>query len=427
MAEGGSTYSGLEKYRETAIAFDDLIVQVGRAIALAQEGMDLHQSDFQREVARAFQEGRLRRLDITPVNAYTMPETTLYLKIGLSMRYPEGSDVPSLSAVPLNATTTNQNDIDVEASTEVRLRFVSVPQAQEPPGPAPSSLSSEEVQEIVQRDERMAPMLEELSQSTVNIDYKEDSRLWIISYLDAREARMVVLVDDRTAEVVVVIDKKLPPAEADLTPIGPPEFERIEPSTGRRGEILTVHGDNFLTLAGQTILSVDGRPIPTIRLSMKTISFKLPGWVNQGSIEIITPLGSIEKTAAFTPLPTFESFEPNRGSFDALHQRGSWFSVYGHNLCHGCTIRFATGVESKSVQILSPGQMKVEVPEDAGSGPLTLLFDEFEQSLADVFFMLPRVDQVIPRQARVGEEVSLTGNSLEGVTEVVVGDTVVSR
>ncbi len=88
MAEGGSTYSGLEKYRETAIAFDDHIVQVGRAIALAQEGMDLHQSDFQREVARAYQEGRLRRLDITPLNAYMMPETMLYLKIGLSMRSP---------------------------------------------------------------------------------------------------------------------------------------------------------------------------------------------------------------------------------------------------------------------------------------------------------------------------------------------------
>ena len=125
--------SGLEKYRETAVAFDNLIVQVGRAVAAAQENMDLSQVNFQRQVAAAVKEGKLRRLEVPPINAYTMPETTLYLKMGLSLDYSEESKGPALSAVPLNATTTNRNDIDIESATEIRLRFVSVPQSQEPP------------------------------------------------------------------------------------------------------------------------------------------------------------------------------------------------------------------------------------------------------------------------------------------------------
>ena len=48
--------SGMEKYRETAVAFDNLIVQVGRAIAAAQQNMDENQVLFQRQVAKALQE-----------------------------------------------------------------------------------------------------------------------------------------------------------------------------------------------------------------------------------------------------------------------------------------------------------------------------------------------------------------------------------
>jgi hypothetical protein len=414
--------SGMEKYRETAVAFDNLIVQVGRAIAAAQESMDLSQVNFQRQVAAAVKEGKLRRLEVPPINAYTMPETTLYLKMGLSIDYSEESKGPALSAVPLNATTTNRNDIDIESATEIRLRFVSVPQSQEPPGAAPSVLTPEQVREIVEQDERVAPLKEELEKLTPDVDYKEDSRLWIIVYLEAGEARLVVLVDDRTSEVAVVIDKKLPPTDAELAPIEAPVLENIEPAGGKRGDILTIHGDNFLTLAGQTVLSIDDRPVPPVRFSMKTISFKVPGWAVRGDIKITTPLGSTGKTGAFTPIPTFERFEPKQGAFDALRQRGTWLSVYGNNLRHGCNIEFATGAQSKNVQVISPGQVKVEVPEDAGTGPLTLVFGQYRQSLVQLFFMLPRVDQVTPRQARVGEEVTLTGNFLANVTEVVVGE-----
>ncbi|MCP5051997.1 MAG: hypothetical protein GY940_32815 [bacterium] len=417
--------SGMETYRETAVAFDNLIVQVGRAIADAQESMVLSQVNLQRQVVRALKEGRLRHLDVPPMNAYAMPETTLNLKMGLSIDYSEESSGPALSAVPLNATTTNQNDIDIESATEIKLRFVSVPQTQEPPGPAPGLLTPEEVEEIMGKDESLSPLLEELETLTKEILYQEDSRLWLMTYLEAREPRLVIVVDDRTSNVIAIIDGKLPPTDDELAPIGAPLFETVEPASGKQGEILTIHGDNFLTLAGQTILGIDGKPVPIVRFTMKAISFKVPGWATEGNVEIITPLGKTVRTNAFTPVPTIDRFEPKYGAFNALRQQGAWFSVFGHNLRHGCAIQFATGVVGQNVRVVSPGQIKVEVPQDAGSGPLTLVFREFRQSLAEVFFMLPRIHKVVPRQARVGETVTLQGNSLGDVSHAKVGEAII--
>ena len=71
--------SPVERYRETSIAFDDMIVQVGRAIARAQDEMDLAQADFQRQVVLALKEGKMSRLDIKQAAAFTIPKTDLEL------------------------------------------------------------------------------------------------------------------------------------------------------------------------------------------------------------------------------------------------------------------------------------------------------------------------------------------------------------
>src|SRR5262245_16558397 len=227
MADGNDTSAGLERFGATAIAFDDLIVQVGRAIARAQQEMDLSRTRFQRELARAFQEGRMQRLDVPPPHGYTLPETTLELKIGLSMRYPEGGGAPTLSAVPLNATTTNQSDVDVEASTEVKLRFVSIPKAREAPGPSPSTLTREDAQRLARESPPVAAVLAGLSDSTAWIEYAEEARLWTVAFLSAREPAVVALVDDRAKAVVAAVAEAARPSPEALAPVGPPTFARV--------------------------------------------------------------------------------------------------------------------------------------------------------------------------------------------------------
>ena len=169
MAEKQGT--GLTRFRDTAIAFDDLIVQVGRGLARAQESMDLSQIEFQRNVAKALAEGRMRQLDVNPANAYSIPETSLQLKVGMSMRYPEGGGAPTMSALPLNAATVNQNDVDVEAATEVNLRFVVVPQAKDAPGAEPSAMTPDDVRALVGTDGRLVALLTQLNQPPMILNY----------------------------------------------------------------------------------------------------------------------------------------------------------------------------------------------------------------------------------------------------------------
>ncbi|MES1241364.1 MAG: IPT/TIG domain-containing protein [Acidobacteriota bacterium] len=425
MADGDRT--GLQRFGETAIAFDDLIVQVGRAIARAQQEMDQSQARFQREVLRALQEGRMQRLEVPPPHGYTLPETTLDLRIGLSMQYPEGGGAPELSAVPLNAATANRNDVSVEASTEVSLRFVSVPGSRKAPEPSPSALSPDQAQELARGVPEVAAALAQLPDATLWLDYADEARLWTLAWLSAREPAVVALVDDRARRVVgTVVRTTLPPADA-LVPVGPPRLFRVTPAAAPRGEVLTAEGDDFLTLAGQTVLWIDGLPVPPVRHSMGAISFKVPDWATRGDVEVATPLGTTGESgrAAFSPLPTFESFAPARGAYDASRLRGTSFSVLGSNLRPGCRIRFATGALGVHEEVLSPGRMQVEVPPGAGSGPLTLVFGEHEQTLATPFVVLPRIERVSPRQARVGDEVTVTGTALDEVAGLALGQAVV--
>lgn len=428
MAEPEAS-TGFQRYRETALAFDDLIVQVGRAVSRAQEALDRRQSDFQRQVAAALQAGTLRRLDVPPVSAYTLPETKLELKIGLSMSAPEGGGPPRLDAVPLNATTTNQSDIDVEAATEVKLRFVSVPPSEEPPGPPPSALTPDEARALADEPPWLSRWLTGLSGVTALTDFVEDERLWLASWLVAREPVALAVVDDRRGERLSVFAGLQRPSDETLAPVGSPRIDRIEPSSGRRGDLLTLHGEDFLTLAGQTAVRVDGRPVPAMRLSMRAIAFKIPGWAVRGDVEVETALGTTGPSGKglFLPLPTFGGFEPRRGIYDSHRRRGTWISVTGHNLRAGCTLRFAGGAVSESIEVLSPSRLQAQVPEGAGSGPLTLVFGEHEQTLLQPFFLMPRVERVSPRQARVGEEVAVTGDALAEVAEIAVGAATVPR
>lgn len=421
--------SGLTQFRDTAIAFDNLIVQVGRGLARAQEAMDLSQIEFQRSVAKALAEGRMRQLDVNPANAYSIPETHLQLKVGMSMHYPEGATTPAVTAVPLNASTANQNDIDVEAATAVNLRFVTVPQNKDVPAAAPSALSLEEVRVLVESDQRVAAILSGLKNFSVQLDYDEQSRLWTLAYVQAKEPVLMVVINDRSGDIGSVIYQPLLVSDTALEPVGVPELEAVEPQAGRQGDILMLRGDNFLTLGGQTLLTVDGRAIPVVSHSMQHIAFKVPGWAVNGDVEVITPLGSTAETgrAFFTPVPSVESFDPHRGYYNALTHKGSWLSFKGNNLREGCGIRFASGAISHNIKVLSPGLMQVEVPAEAASGPVTLVWEQFEQILPDDFIMLPRVARVSPRQARVGDEINISGNTLEGVTELAIGGAVVPR
>jgi hypothetical protein len=429
MAQDDKTAQAITRYQDTSLAFDNMILQVGRAISKAQEALDRRQIEFQKEVSRALIEGRIGSIDVMPSHGYVIPETKLEIKIGMSIRYPEGGGAPTLSVVPLNATTAGQSDVNVEAASEVKLRFVSVPQAKASPAPPPSRMNRDEVSAALAADPTLGAIITQLLRPTAELVYEEETHLWVAALLEGREPGLVALVDDRTGQVFARVAERTSPGPEELEPVGAPRLDRVEPPAARHGELVTVLGDNFLTLGGQTQLLVDGVPLPVTRLAMRALSFRMPPSATAGDLEIETANGTTgaQGQGAVTPIPSFYGFTPERGSFDAIRRRGSTFTIQGHNLRYGCQVRFANGVMSQSEKVVSPGELTVEVPEGAGSGPLTLCLGPHEQTLSRPFFVLPRVEKVSPRQARVGEAVTVLGGGLDQVTEVAMGPTIIAR
>lgn len=429
MALDDKTAQALSHYEATSLAFDEMILQVGRAVARAQEALDRSQIETQKEIARALAEGRIRNIDVMPIHGYAIPETGLEIKIGMSVRYPEGGGAPTISVVPINATTTGQSDVNVEAASEVKLRFVSTPQGRAAPAPPQSRMTREQVSAALAADPAVAAAAAKLSKPIAEMIYEEETHLWIAALREGEEPALVAVVDDRTGRVCAGVSRAQPPPPEAIVPVGAPRLDRAEPEAARYRDLVTVRGDNFLTLGGQTLLRVDGVALPILRLSMTALSFRVPASTTAGDLEIETINGITgqEGRGAFTPIPTFHGFDPDRGYFDPVRRRGSTFTVQGHNLRDGCSIRFANGVESRAVQAISPEALSVEVPEGAGSGPLTLCCGEHEQVLSRPFFVLPRVARVSPRQARVGEPVTVTGGGLDQVTEVMMGPAVIGR
>ncbi len=404
----------------TTIAFDELIVQVGTAIATAQREMDQAHVDFQREVARTVQERGLTQLEVHAANAYAIPETKLSLKIGLSMHFPEDGSEPTLEAVPVNASSASGGEIDVSTTTEIELRFVAVPQSQQPPPLPTSRLTSTEIETMLRE-----PWLADARPrgGTTRLEELSEDRLWLSTTLVAREPEMLVVVDDRKSVVLAAIVQAQRPSPEDLEPVGPPELGSPTPERGPRGTIIEFTGDDLLTLGGQTTLTLDGRGVPIVRHGMHRIAFAIPPWVTRGDVEVSTPLGKVTRAAAFTALPSIASFEPRQGWYDAVRRQGTWVTIAGANLRPGCSIRFAGGVVADKLQFVSETRMQVEVPDGATTGPLCLVLDgsDHTQVLIDFFVVLPRVDRVTPRQAEVGEELTLTGSHLIDIRAIAVG------
>lgn len=427
MATNTPTQSGIKKFEDTTIAFENMIVQVGRAISRAQREMDVTQIEFQKDVTKLLKANPEARLDIRPMNSYVMPETSLALKIGMTMTYPEGSSEPTLSAVPLNAATTSQNDVSVEAATEINLTFVSVPDTREEKEPEPSRLNETEVAAMIEEYGVDSFLQNNLSSLNRFMIYMPDDRMWIDVGLSAEEPAYMALVNDRVDEILEVVLKPHEINSADIAPVGVPLYSGVDIAQAKAGDIVTISGDNFATIGGQTILKVDSRPVPIVRFDMTTISFKFPGWVTNGDIEVITPLGSTLEAGlgAVTPLPSLLYVEPLKGYYDLATNTGSWVALYGANFTSNTIASFANGSAPKSTRLSSYNKLEIEVGPNAVSGPLYLSHTAapgYSSYSQDLFIMMPRIERVSPRQGVVGETIAIKGNSLNEVTRLTIGD-----
>lgn len=404
--------AGLKKYGETTLAFENMIIQVGRAIARAQQSMDFSAAEFQKQVRKAIEEGRIQKMEIMPVNAYTMPETSLEIKTSLSIHYPEGGGEPQISAQPLNAENAT-GEAALDAATNIKLKYINIPETRDTTRHRPPAVDNAMLQKIVETHWLNRFSRKNIAAYRGAYFYLEKERIRIGVDMAGGEPAFVMTVDDRTGEVMEAMFKPMVPTPKQIESVGLPTISGVTPKAAKSGDFVTVHGDNFAAIGGQTQILIDGKPTPVTRLAMRSLTFKTPGWALRGDVEILTPLGSTGERgrSLFTPLPTLFGVQPKTGFYDSVRKKGSKVVVSGANLHSGAKYYFSPAGEAVNVNVLSPFSIQLEVPPNSGTGPLYCRHNDHIDFSEEVFVKVPYISRVSPRQGCIGDTVSIIGNS----------------
>jgi ligand-binding sensor domain-containing protein len=174
-------------------------------------------------------------------------------------------------------------------------------------------------------------------------------------------------------------------------PIGlpAPTIAGFAPASGAVNTLVTINGANFYfgsvdtnrvlftgpsgTYAEATIVSRGGTPAAsslTVRVPFNAV--KGPLYVSHGG-------GVAQTSSDFTPVPTYTSYAPTAAGagFDLV--------VLGANLGGASRIRFSNGAEATNLEPLASNRLRIKIPANASSGPLTLITDSGSVVLSPPF------------------------------------------
>ncbi len=207
-----------------------------------------------------------------------------------------------------------------------------------------------------------------------------------------------------------------------------PEIDRLDPSVGADGEVITITGRNFGDERGASSVWIAGRRLTAsryLRWSDREISFSLPDFSESGLVVVATDSGESEgvllrhrdevpraggegRTAA--QVSGYSPGDPAIGDVlviagDGFGQRQAGAAVEFTGL-DGASVRPAP--DDYAYEYWSPNEIRVRVPSGAASGPVWLVFPGGNESDR---FSLGTVEV-----RRVGGEKRL-GDRLQSVVE----------
>lgn len=414
-------------YQQKLIPFDDLIVKFGESMAKVQYTLTQEQVESRRELMRAVRDGLIDSIPSNSLQAHSLSNVELDLNVSLTAKNKGESSKPEISIMPINAKNSGTIVNTLDSSTSIHLNLKPVPQQADSVVYSSYELSEDYVYTLAEATQ-LVKKIRLLPGETISfVRFVETSRLWMVTYIRGRSIACIVIIDDQLAEVNTVIsfDENTKPAES-YEKMGAPKINAISPREGQAGDLITISGDNFLTLEGSATVLIDNQEVIPIETTLTKIVFKIPGWARLGQIEIRTTFG-VERNEfwTFKPLPSIDSIEPVAGSFDIELYRGTILTFWGNNLQKGCSFYFTPGVPCENVTIVSPFCAKVEVPEDARTGIIKLQYEDYEWSLPLMFTLLPSIHKIVPRQAVVGEEVCIYGHAMDGVHKITIGNDII--
>ena len=211
-----------------------------------------------------------------------------------------------------------------------------------------------------------------------------------------------------------------------------PKIESFTPDTAVGGSptIVDVTGTNLLALSGALTVKVGTMTVPPSLISGSTptlLQFTVPLGAGSGKISVTTVDGTAlsPNTLLVTQPPRATGFSPNPAPV------GTPLTITGTNLT-GATLVTFSGVGAVTVvpTDITLTSLKVVVPPDAVTGPVTVTNGSQSSTSTVNFRVAPKIATVLPGTAVGGSEdlVTVTGTNLvaqTGTQTVKVGTTTV--
>lgn len=223
------------------------------------------------------------------------------------------------------------------------------------------------------------------------------------------QIRTVVPAGARTGPITVVTTNGTFQTETSF--VLPAQISSVFPTTGSRGDTITINGQN---LDGATAVQFNGVDAQFTIESATRITAVVPALATTGPIRVVTDAGAVSSTSVFTVEPVLDGFSPLSGP------RGSTVQLFGAGLTNLAWVRLA-GLDVNST-VLSSTNVRVVIPLNAYSGRFRIRTEAGSEIESAANFLVegaqPQVTSFTPSSGGPGTAVTVNGAGFATATEV---------
>ncbi len=201
-----------------------------------------------------------------------------------------------------------------------------------------------------------------------------------------------------------------------------PTITSFTPANDLVGALVTINGTSFD--AGALVVKFGTGTVasPTL-VSPTKITAIVPATATTGKITVETATGASQSATNFTVVgsPAVTTFSPASGAI------GAEVTLTGTSFVNVTNVKFnTTPISSPNFTVVSPTQIKVNVPAGAATGKISVTTPAGTGSSANNFTVLapPTITSFSPAIGLQGSSVVITGTGFSGITSVSFNDVV---
>lgn len=204
----------------------------------------------------------------------------------------------------------------------------------------------------------------------------------------------------------------------------PPIISGVSPQSGPADAEITLTGENFLIKGHETMVEVNGEEVVKKIHTNRNITFDLPGKFTHGpELEIRVSVGSESAAAKFIVSPWIDSISPISGPVDSNKQDFLTLIIRGIGFKDGMSVK----VDQIVVTPISPvnkTEISIYMPPSLSNGLKSVTVLSGGSSSNSIGFeVVPLLKSLSPTKGQKDQKVTVTGERLNGMAAMTIGNT----